>query len=236
MQIQYIRGVCLQASWSQASSIAFGSHEVWTAPCTAVLQCCTGYCCTVVLYWILLYCTLLHCLELYFNGKLSRALLYCAVFHCTEWALSQMSYYAIYISLLQYYNTILQYNTTIQYCNSLSTSPYYNALTAYIILHTLNCTLYNRQRNTLDCIPRTTHFNLHTKYYTPVTLSWSLNTTHLTLHTAYCTLNTAHYTPDYKKKTFFVNSEIFGIQIWHGKKRINYDKFEIATKQRRLNI
>ena len=28
---------------------------------------------------------------------------------------------------------------------------------------------------------------------------------------------------------FFVNSEIFVIQIWRGKKRGHYEKFEIAT-------
>ena len=42
---------------------------------------------------------------------------------------------------------------------------------------------------------------------------------------------------DYRlgKKHFFVNSEIWGMQIWR-KKRVNYDKFEIATKQRISNI
>ena len=30
---------------------------------------------------------------------------------------------------------------------------------------------------------------------------------------------------------FFVRSEILGIHIWR-KKRVNYDKFEIATRQR----
>ena len=37
------------------------------------------------------------------------------------------------------------------------------------------------------------------------------------------------------KKHFFVNSEILGIQIWW-KKRVNYDKFEIVTKQPKSNI
>ena len=31
------------------------------------------------------------------------------------------------------------------------------------------------------------------------------------------------------EKTFFVNSEILGMHIWRGKKRVNYNKFEIAT-------
>ena len=34
------------------------------------------------------------------------------------------------------------------------------------------------------------------------------------------------------KKHFFVNSEILGILIWQ-KKRVNYNKFEIATIQRK---
>ena len=37
------------------------------------------------------------------------------------------------------------------------------------------------------------------------------------------------------KKPFFVNSEILGIQIWR-KSCGNDDKFEMATKQRELNI
>ena len=35
---------------------------------------------------------------------------------------------------------------------------------------------------------------------------------------------------------FFVNSEILGIEIWPKKKRVNYDKFEIATKHSKSNI
>ena len=34
---------------------------------------------------------------------------------------------------------------------------------------------------------------------------------------------------------FFINSETFGMQILR-KKPVNYDKFEIATKQRKSNI
>ena len=37
------------------------------------------------------------------------------------------------------------------------------------------------------------------------------------------------------KKTFFMNSDNLGMQIWQ-KKCINYDKFEIVTKQRKSNI
>ena len=37
------------------------------------------------------------------------------------------------------------------------------------------------------------------------------------------------------EKASFVNSEILGIQIWQ-KKRVNYNKFEIATKQLKSNI
>ena len=37
------------------------------------------------------------------------------------------------------------------------------------------------------------------------------------------------------KKTFFVSSEIFFHPIWL-KKRVNYDKLEIATKQYKSNI
>ena len=37
------------------------------------------------------------------------------------------------------------------------------------------------------------------------------------------------------KKHFFVNSEILGIQIWR-EKPVNYNGFEIATKQRKSNI
>ena len=40
---------------------------------------------------------------------------------------------------------------------------------------------------------------------------------------------------DLKKKHFFVNSEIFGFRFG-GKKHVNYDKFEIATKQCKSNI
>ena len=44
--------------------------------------------------------------------------------------------------------------------------------------------------------------------------------------------------PDLEKEHFFVNSEILGIQIWRKekKKRVNYDKFEVATKQRKSSI
>ena len=37
-----------------------------------------------------------------------------------------------------------------------------------------------------------------------------------------------------EKNIFFLNSEILGIQIWR-KKRVNYDKFEIATKLNKSN-
>ena len=37
------------------------------------------------------------------------------------------------------------------------------------------------------------------------------------------------------KNHFFVNSEILETQIWR-KKLVYYDKFEIATKQSKLNI
>ena len=37
-----------------------------------------------------------------------------------------------------------------------------------------------------------------------------------------------HLLPDLEKK--IVNSEIMGIQIWR-KKRVNYNKFEVVTKQ-----
>ena len=40
---------------------------------------------------------------------------------------------------------------------------------------------------------------------------------------------------DLEKNHFFVNAEIFGIQI-RRKKGVNYDKVEVATKQRKSNI
>ena len=48
------------------------------------------------------------------------------------------------------------------------------------------------------------------------------------------TFTTIQYKADGRpgKKHFFVNSEILGIQIWR-KKLVNYDKFEIATRQRK---
>ena len=41
---------------------------------------------------------------------------------------------------------------------------------------------------------------------------------------------------DLEEEKIFVNSEILGIQIWWGKKNVNYDKFEIVTKQSKSNI
>ena len=38
------------------------------------------------------------------------------------------------------------------------------------------------------------------------------------------------------KQHFLVNSEILGMQIKQEKKHVNHDKFEIVTKQLKLNI
>ena len=44
-----------------------------------------------------------------------------------------------------------------------------------------------------------------------------------------------YHKTDLEKNFFLVNSESLGVKIWQ-KKRVNYDNFEVLTKQRKSNI
>ena len=88
------------------------------------------------------------------------------------------------------------------------------------------------------------HNYLQNKSYCPMCYLILLHRSHLSKHVVMCstwkpwssvkycfTIKCVYLAADWeKKKLSFVNSEILGLLIW-GKKRVNYDKFEIATRQ-----